>query len=350
MDLQTLWIAPQDGSIKLVAELPDLIVPRTDGFWRVGVRNYCEPPDYWSVESQDVFFAVPVSQHPTIKEGLIPCVQAKKMAEEKYKELLSKPNKTKHDDDILAGSEQNGPAYECSSFSITVEFVNPLFISTSGSYEVECGVHPDGTLSYGVSRFGPLSQPPVSLSSLFGKKATDTYMDLAKQALVENADDQSHPGSGQPQEPGGYGTDLSLEELSKKDSARFPDNVNDQEWYITRHEGRWLELGGINTHRLCGGAVQFPLPTDKFTWSLIDKSVPLDMKWLRSLLPNAKDAFWSPRKDLLVVLTNNDSLAVFKPHGERIGTPLLTLELTRGRYRSWPSGLWEPASSVGRAN
>jgi hypothetical protein len=196
--LQTLWIAPQNGSIQLVAVLPDLIVPRNDGFWRVGVRNFCEPRD-WSVDSQDVFFALPVSQRPAVKEGLVPCDQAKKIAVEKYTELLSKPNKTQQDKDIVAESEVRGPEEVCSSYTITVEFVNATYVSTSGG-----------------------------------------------------------------------------------------DN-----------------------------------------WSVIDKSAPVDFKWLRSWAPAARDAFWSPRKDLLVVLTNADSLLVFRPTAQKLGAPVLTLPLTQ---------------------
>src|SRR5580658_5282786 len=39
---RTLWIAPHGGTVQIV-ELPDLIVPRRMGFWRVGVRTYCDP-------------------------------------------------------------------------------------------------------------------------------------------------------------------------------------------------------------------------------------------------------------------------------------------------------------------
>jgi hypothetical protein len=311
-----------------VAELPDLVVPRSDGFWRVGVHTYCQPPDNWTIATEDVLIAVPVSKRPAVKEGLIPCEQAKGIAEEKYRQLVSKKNGSNKDDVDLAMAKADGPAYQCDSVEITIEFLNPFYVSLSNGYETLCGVHPDGRVDYGVWRLDSLDQPGVSLSSIFGEKAADAYVSLAKQALVDNANDPFQSDVGRTKPPKTYRTDQSLEELSMGDSGCFPGDVNDREWYISRHEGRWIEQGGIFTHRLCG-VVEFPLRSKMFTWSVIDKSVPLDMKWLRSLLPNARDAFWSPRKDLLVVLTKNDSLSVFKPVGEKIGRPLLTLPLTQ---------------------
>jgi hypothetical protein len=66
--LQTLWIAREGNQIKLVSKLPDLIVPRTDGFWRVGLRTYCGTPDEESITVKDVPFAVPVRERPTLFE------------------------------------------------------------------------------------------------------------------------------------------------------------------------------------------------------------------------------------------------------------------------------------------
>src|SRR5262245_35342749 len=83
---RTLWVAPRNGAVTVIAELPDLIVPTVNGFWHVGVRTYCEPLD-WSLSVKDKLFALPVKERPVI-EGVVPCEEASKAAETYYEQLM----------------------------------------------------------------------------------------------------------------------------------------------------------------------------------------------------------------------------------------------------------------------
>jgi hypothetical protein len=40
--LSTAWIVRHGGTAQLVVVLPYLIVPRSNGFWRLGIENVCE--------------------------------------------------------------------------------------------------------------------------------------------------------------------------------------------------------------------------------------------------------------------------------------------------------------------
>ena len=61
-----------------IMAIPDLIVPRKAGFWRVGARTYCDPGGSEDLEGNktplpnDIWFARPVGERPTV-DGLIPC-------------------------------------------------------------------------------------------------------------------------------------------------------------------------------------------------------------------------------------------------------------------------------------
>jgi hypothetical protein len=55
---QTLWIAPVNGKMRVIA-LEDYIIPRKDGFWRVWLQSKSLPPDVWAVplgKGNDVIF------------------------------------------------------------------------------------------------------------------------------------------------------------------------------------------------------------------------------------------------------------------------------------------------------
>jgi hypothetical protein len=202
-----------------------------------------------------------------------------------------------------------------------VGFLNPRFISVSDSYETNCGAHPDGGSSYRLSLFdSPEKSVPVSSALGPGQKAV--FMRMAKRALVDNANGQQDKESEKPE----YKVAQDLKELSEQDSACFPEEIDDSSWNVIRSEGQWKARGSVSTHRMCGTQVDFDLPSD-FVESLgLKENALLDMKALRKIIPSAKDAFWSPRHDLAVVLTAND-LRVFKPVGTQMGQAVLTISL-----------------------
>lgn len=59
---RTLLVTFHDGKAQLAADLPDLIVPRKDGFWRVGTLHKGPPGKYGA---QEFVYAVPARSFRT---------------------------------------------------------------------------------------------------------------------------------------------------------------------------------------------------------------------------------------------------------------------------------------------
>jgi hypothetical protein len=156
--LRTLWIAPKGGALT-VAELPDLVVPRRDGFWRVGVRHYCDLSERNggseddSISKQDVLFSVPVSKRATV-EGLVACPKTNQRV--------------------------------CTASHISVTFLNPEYLSIEQGEEFNCGAHPDWSGSFTVSHPGDAERKAISFGSLKGLDAANEYRHATAHALIEN--------------------------------------------------------------------------------------------------------------------------------------------------------------------
>jgi len=135
---RTLWIASRAGTLQIM-ELPELIVPRKTGFWRVGVRSYCHPKgtkydaDY-DIWSDVVLFAKPVSQRPII-HGLLQCP-----------EPAQTPNAAQRSCDDIDEDVDDG---------IDVQFVNGDYISLrKWARNGPCSSTVDGSDFWNVQRLG----------------------------------------------------------------------------------------------------------------------------------------------------------------------------------------------------
>jgi hypothetical protein len=119
--MRTLWIAPQGAAVKLVATVPDIIVPRQDGFWRVGVRVVCDAPEDWGIAQYDSLFAVKVRERPEFKDK-VSCEDATKDAEASYAQLMETKKAHAADgksEDVDAGfAEIHGGATICNECGV----------------------------------------------------------------------------------------------------------------------------------------------------------------------------------------------------------------------------------------
>ncbi len=316
----TLWIAPAEGKLKVLADLDDLIVPRTSGFWRVAIRSRCHATD-WSISQEDALTVQPVTAKAPDRHDN--CKEAEKEATRNYEKLIASAKSSEGDDDDpqIATAKMHGPAELCESTGIDILFINPDYISTSESYNEECGVHPDGSRSYQVAKLDAPSQP-VAFSSLAGENAKQIYDRAALQALVENANDflkHEDPGH-QP-----YTVNQTIKELSADNSQCFPE-LTDTGWLIARKKGSWVAQGGVSTGRLCSAVVKFPLVAGSLTGLGIHEN-PGSLDAVKKTMPAARDAFWSPRGDMVVVRTG-DILQVFAVEQQRLVSPPLMIPVT----------------------
>jgi hypothetical protein len=320
---RTLWIAPHGGTVQIV-ELPDLIVPRRVGFWRVGVRSYCDPNGLEDFKGnkvpwpRDAWFAAPVRERPVV-DGLVPC-----------------PAHAQED--------------SCASESITLTFVNGEYISLQQRAVTECSMHSDGSGTWRVRRLGDRGASPLAYSAIEGEGTSDEYERRAAHALMEN--DQGMRDAGVLLGEGDTEEDREIRKSDPKwssmtevekvaamqavDHPCFPKH-NDGDWYIGRNQGRWVAYGAFDTHRLCGVYVHFELPSPAALAG--PATMPISLNAIRKQVPGAYDAFWLPNQEMVAVLVglgtplpgeafpSRTSLEVFSLHGKDLGKPTITMSL-----------------------
>ncbi len=135
---RTLLISFRDGKAQLVADIPALIVPRKDGFWRLGVLHDGSENNYL-----ETLYAVPaLSTPPTYSQ--IP-----------------------EDESIALEHERT----HCSSYEkSTITFVNPEVVSIENNDYSDCGVHPGGGLFYTTYKIDDL-HTRIKINALLGPAA-----------------------------------------------------------------------------------------------------------------------------------------------------------------------------------
>ncbi len=321
---RTLWIAPHGGMVKIL-ELPDLIVPRQEGFWRVGVRTYCDPEQAEHLNGdkvpwpRDTWFAAPVKERPVVVGRLVPC-----------------PARIQEDN--------------CGGDNVAVTFVNAEYVSLERGESSECGVHPDFSGEWTVERLGDHDHSPLVYSAIKGPGTSGTYERLSAHALMDHDQDLRSAaawlGDGDTEEDREtrkrFPKWSSMTEVEKVDALKDSDlgcfqEHNDREWFIKRDQGRWIANGAFNTHRLCGYFVDFELPLPiAFAETATG---PLGLNEISKQVPDAYDAFWSPNLERVVVLVRPSkqepkaafppptALEVFSPRGSDLGKPTITMSL-----------------------
>jgi hypothetical protein len=378
-EYRTLWIAPQAGTLQIM-ELPDLIVPRMTGFWRVGVRSYCHPKgtkygaDY-DIWSNVAFFAKPVSQRPIV-QGLVEC-----------------PEPVQTPDAAQRSCEDAD--YDDGEDGIDVQFVNRDYISLrKWARNGPCAPHPDGSDFWSVQRLGDSAMTPIPYSDIEGKGASDEYERRAADALIDQNSRDNDEGRKVRLGEGDTEDDKEIRKsfpnwstmnqvqkvaaMGAKDDSCFPKH-DDKEWYIARNHGQWSAHGSFDTHRLCGVLVDFELPfharfaapamapisLDAIRNRITIKDVS-DLKTVKGV----KDLFWSPNHEFLVVLINMDKscignpyrdclpresdpehaiqtlLQVYSPHGQDLGKPVISMQLKE--FEGPVMAEWATGSNVAR--
>ncbi|MGD0097569.1 MAG: hypothetical protein ABSB60_13815 [Terracidiphilus sp.] len=354
---RTLWIAPQDGKLQIM-ELPDLIVPRKTGFWRVGTRFYCDADEVKNHPHKEpspngAFFAAPVSERPTIY-GVVQCP-----AHVQYLDTEGICG-----DDVPDGAS-----------GVDISFVNGEYVSLNDWWRTDCGGHPDGGSEPIVERLGDPSRTRIAYGEIEGQGAADKYARQAADALFDNYYTLKTYGHRMPMGEGdteedavirksfpGWSTMNDVEKvtaLGTVDDQCFPKH-DDREWQITRGQGRWTASGSIHTHRLCGGEVDFELPfhakfaaSDAGPISLDAIRNQIAIKDLRDLTPikGVIDVLWAPNHAFLTAFIDMDGacisnqfdvclprdsepefagktlMQVYLPRGQVLGKPVISLQL-----------------------
>jgi len=386
---RSLWIAPQAGTLQIM-ELPDLIVPRKTGFWRVGTRFYCDPKELKNDPHREpspdgVLFAAPVNQRPIVY-GVAQC-----------------PVHVQY----LDTESATGDKVPYGASGIDVRFVNDEYISLDYWGRTDCCVHPDASTESRVERLGDPARNPIpygdfedkrasdeyELFSVLGLGASNDYEWRAADALLENASRTSDNGSKVPLGEGDTEEDKEIREnfpnwsgmpevykvivMQTLNDGCFPKH-DDREWHITRNHGQWSAYGSFDTHRLCGAGVNFRLPFHaKFTapqeapvtLGAIQDRIEINDAIIKTI-KGVIDVFWSPNHEFLAVLIDMEKdcvsnlvnicqpwnqeaefadktlLQVYFPLGQDLGKPVISMQLKE--FEMPVMDEWATGSNVAR--
>lgn len=133
-EYRTLLITFRDGKAQLAADIPALIVPRKDGFWRVGVLHNGDDRFY-----TETLYAIPATSKP-------PSVQP------------NSPSRNKTEDSPEDCSTNSGE---------TIHFVNPELVSVEeGSYS-DCNLPVSGSTGFATYKINDLDKR-LDISSVLG--------------------------------------------------------------------------------------------------------------------------------------------------------------------------------------
>ena len=310
---RTLWIAREGAAVRIAASGPDLIVPRHSGFWRVCIVSLRGVED-GQVREWDSLVAAPA----TPNRGA--CAPGPEL-----------PARDGEDAEQCSSSEQ-----------LQLAFVGTDAVSVERAGESDCGAHPSGgsdatlislddgrTLDLGAF-IAPARRPALRSETL--EAARREFDDVGR---VDTAD-----------------VDVEQDTIVVAQLRVL------SQWGLDRGAGRWRVVGNAycSPYVACGdGSRRFPVPgfTAPVPVTGPDELVP-SLDAIRSSIPGVRDAVSSPRGDLVVALTD-DSLLVFTPRGDRLGTPVLRIELNaRIVMAQWATGRFVPrwtaqlASVLGR--
>lgn len=224
--LRTVWIelGAQQPSV-----LPHLLLPRREGFWRLGLQNHCiEEPHGRDIDPDDP------DQH-TLRRGTEVTVSSQLWAEPNGKGPYT-------GDRPPAGSSPSrcvATDVLCvNDWQAVVYWVWPDYVSLGLGQRGECGMHPSWTPGFTVRAIDTLGTPG-KIGDILGAATERRLKREYDKAVAERAK-----------------KDPACAEL-----ARFDPSM----WYIERRTSKWIASGWADTHRICGYGLDYAMDADLST-------------------------------------------------------------------------------------
>jgi hypothetical protein len=290
---ETVWIV-RDSSRPIRAIIPDLLVPRADGWWRVGTVPICSTGGPES-RSMDVLSRARADSTPIVSE----------ICHELQRGDLPIPIQV--EDSVVADSLKR-QVVRCSWSNIKVKFVSPEHIAvgeTSGQTE-EC--EPRGGRwyqTYYVSRFHGDSL--LAIAQFEGPRIDSLSRLVLAQAARELVRDDR--------------CSTLVETLDPREAFE----VGDQ-WYPSRLRGQWMPV--LYNQIATGDCQLLPLVEVRLSGVLTGHdSLRPGWNLLAKQVKGLQDALASPRGDLVVVRAS-DSLFVHAAAGEQLGPRLAAVSFS----------------------
>jgi len=299
---RTLWIARDvNGELTVLATLPELVVPRKDGFWRVGVSQNCifddSVKDFPNESLLQEVWAAPIGKTATMEQSQ-PCA-------------LHKPED--YAPPYGRSEEDKGKISQCGFALASIHYLSPEMIGISveeGSSEAcEAGRGGRVTEKYSVRNF---DYRALGFGQLLGPAARDAYFD----ALPKHGTNS-------------FGTECG-----------DPSKDDDTGWRVEHKLGSWhpylnQSLGYFEC--TADRPIHFQLPAPVTG----DLSTPLDWKLLRSRIIGISDAYASPNGDMLIAITKSE-IRVFEARRRIPGKLLLKLSAGEIVMAQWATGAHVP--------
>ena len=333
---ETWWIARDATGAQVATKIPDIIVPRKTGFWRLGIQHTCQlsPPDksnsddHGNISTEDVEYAVPVDQAPVFELNYPACDPrtAKRLSDDSYNPYPS--------GDDGQPPKADAPS-ECGWANLWFESVLPDLISVSSySEDPETCVPPIGhsNMKIWVQRpetFAKPSadgQPQIPFDELFGPAGHRAWI----RALAGPKGD-------------------CMDESEAKDSPQTG-------WSLKHERGQWRISAFVQVGNVCAASGDPKIVVPRTLTHAVPAPIPWDA--LEKQLPGVTDAYLSPDSSVLLATRSKedpishwvqtDYVRLFDFSGNKLGTMLLELppgtivmaEWATGRFvQSWTDTL-----------
>ncbi|MFI5093291.1 MAG: hypothetical protein WCE50_18435 [Candidatus Acidiferrum sp.] len=263
-EYKTVWVVFSPTEAQIVATVPDVIVPRSTGFWRIGTANVCDyQRDTWGT-TQEVLWQTPIEKAPLIDQGA-PC---------KNEETVNGENT---DTDAPAQSSDSG-LNACSHEAVKLLFVSPSYLSEEfNSNQADC----DGRGGHDVTRNEVRTfdtDVPLSLDEFFSAQAAKAYRVAARKGFAEVTKDFNCP------EPNPQSYDL-------------------KSWAITHDRGVWSPAASLDEWQ---GECAFSRTMDLTLPKDVTGEASKAALWpaFAAAIPHLSDFYLSPLGDYAVLIIN----------------------------------------------
>jgi hypothetical protein len=260
---KTIWIVFSLDEVRVVSTVPDMIVPRSSGFWRVGRTIICEYDSSTEQDnSRDALWQTAIENAPVIKQGP-PCKS-------------HKPGDVDDSDYESEGSQSEGHHVAlCSREDAKLLFVSPAYLAENFDEYDTC----DARGGHDTNRHDVRSLDrgaPISLAEVLGAQAAKQYSLAAKKGFKENSQDYNCP-------------DLD------------PERYDLKSWGIEHVRGAWLPVAELDQWM---GECAFGHPIDLPIPKSVTGEAPKGTLWptIARAVPHLSDFFLSPLGDYALVL------------------------------------------------
>jgi hypothetical protein len=264
-EYETMWIVFSPTEAHVAASVPDIIVPRSTGFWRLGTTVACEfSADNQQDSAREVVWQTPVDKAPAFKQGPL-CKN-------------HKPGDSPDSGEEAGAADSNaGHVPLCAKETAKLYFVSPTHVAEEFDDFDACDARGGRDITRDDVRSIDASEP-ISLADLFGERAAKSYAAAEKKGFAENNQSYNCP------EP---------------DAERF----DLKSWHIAHRRGAWTPMASLNE---LPGECAFFYQTDLTLPKTITGEISKAELWksFAAAVPHLEDFFLSPLGDYALILVS----------------------------------------------